>query len=39
MPLELFELKLEYSPIPQAMDVYFDQAEALVRSGRISALR
>lgn len=33
MPIDLFQLKLEESPIPQAMDVYFDQVEALVRSG------
>ena len=33
MPSNLFELKLADSPIPQAMDVYYDQVEALVKSG------
>lgn len=33
MALQLFELKLEDSPIRQAMDVYFDEVDALVRSG------
>jgi len=33
MPNNLFELKLADSPIPQAMDVYYDQVAALVKSG------
>ena len=33
MTTSLFELKLEDSPIPQAMEVYFEQVAALVRSG------
>jgi hypothetical protein len=32
MPKSLFELKLEDSPIPQAMDVYYEQVAALVRT-------
>ncbi len=33
MANKLFELKLEDSPMPQAMDVYYDEVDALVRSG------